>query len=297
MLKKVLIVVGIFFVLFFLMNNVLMPWYVKHSDSVTVPKVTGMNFLEAKKNLENSGLEVKQGDVRYDESVPMGEILDQNPPADQIVKKGRRIYLTVCGGEQLIEVPSLIGRSIRDAKFTLEQRGLKLGESVYKNSNEFQEDAVIAQIVQPGSKVKKNTNIDLILSNGAIVGDLKVPDLSGKALEEAKKIILDSKLKIGKITYQTNDEIPAGRIVDQYPQKDKSANENTAVDLFVARKKVVVVPEFDLEVPKQDENEFTEPENKEEKIETPGTNENEPEKKPEPQIKEEEENPGDNSGY
>ena len=31
--------------------------------------------------------------------------------------------------------------------------------------------------------------------------------------------------------------MPAGQIIDQYPKKDKSAKENTAVDLFVAKKK------------------------------------------------------------
>ncbi len=245
MLKKILIFFGILFCLFFLANNVIMPWYVKHSDTVIVPKVTGLNYIEAKKVIEEGGLEIKQADVKYDESIPLGQILDQNPPTDEIVKYGRRIYVTICGGEQLSEVPNLKGRSLRDAKFTLEQRGLKVGESVRKNTNEFPEDFVISQIIQPGSKVKKNSSIDLILSDGPIVGDLKIPNLTGKNLDEAKKIILDSKLKIGKITYQTNNQLPSGQIIDQYPKVDKSANENTSIDLFVARKKVIIQRESD----------------------------------------------------
>lgn len=240
MLKKLLIFIGSLFVLFFLVNNVIMPLYVKHSDTATVPKVIGMNFLDAKKVIEESGFEIKQGETKYDENIPIGQILDQNPPPDKVVKYGRRIYVTICGGEQLAEVPNLRGRSLRDAKFTLEQRGLKVGETVRKNTNEFPEDYVISQIIQPGSKLKKNSSLDLILSDGPVIGELKVPNVTGKNLEEAKKIITDSKLKLGKITYQTNNELPAGQIIDQYPKVDKSANENTTVDLFVARKKVVV---------------------------------------------------------
>lgn len=224
-----------------------MPLYVKHSDTVKVPKVAGMNYIEAKKIIEDAGLEIKQGDLKYDESIPIGQIMDQNPPAEEMVKYGRRIYVTVCGGEQLSEVPNLRGRSLRDAKFALEQRGLKLGETVKKNTNEFPEDFVISQIIQPGSRVKKNSSLDLILSDGPVVGDLKVPNVAGKTLEEAKKIIAESKLKLGKITYQTNNELPAGQIIDQYPKFDKSANESTAVDLFVSRKKVVVQQESDEE--------------------------------------------------
>lgn len=222
-----------------LFNSVIMPWYVKHTDTVKVPNVVGMKFLDAKKKIEAAGLEVKQGDIRYDENKPIGEIIDQNPPSDQIVKYGRRIYLTVCGGEQLVEVPALHGRTLRDAKFTLEQRGLQIGESVRKSSNDVKEDCVISQIIQPGSKVKRSTKIDLIISDGTLKGDLVVPDLIGKKLEEAKKIISDKKLKLGKINYQINNDIAPGQVVDQYPKKDKSANENTAIDLFVSKKKKV----------------------------------------------------------
>lgn len=224
-----------------------MPWYVKHSDTVKSPKVTGMNYLDAKKIIEEAGLEIIQGEMKFDESIPIGQILDQNPPADETVKYGRRIYVTVCGGEQLSEVPNLKGRSLRDAKFALEQRNLSIGETVRKNTNEFPENYVISQIIQPGSKVKKNTKLDLILSDGPVIGELKVPNITGKNLEEAKKIITDSKLKLGKITYQTNNEMPAGQIIDQYPKFDRSANENTEVDLFVARKKVIVKIESDEE--------------------------------------------------
>lgn len=240
MLKKALIFIVSVAALFFLFNNVLMPLYVKHSDTVKVPKVTGMNYIEAKKLIEEAGLEIKQGDVKYDENIPIGMILDQNPPSEETVKYGRRIYVTMSGGEQLAEVPNLKGRSLRDAKFSLEQRGLKLGETVRKNTNEYPADVVISQIIQPGSKVKKNSSLDLILSDGPLAGDLKIPGLTGKTLEEAKKIISDSKLKLGKITYQTNNDIPPGQVIDQYPKFDKSANENTAVDLFVSRKKVIV---------------------------------------------------------
>ncbi|MBL8008096.1 MAG: PASTA domain-containing protein [Ignavibacteria bacterium] len=242
-MKKLLIIFVSAIALFILFNNVIMPLYVKHSDTVKVPKITGMNFIEAKKVIEDAGLEIKQGEVKYDESKQIGIILDQNPPSDETVKYGRRIYVTISGGEQLTDVPSLSGKSLRDAKFTLEQRGLKLGETVRKNSNEFPEDYVLSQVIQPGSKIKKNTSIDLILSDGPLIGDLKVPLLSGKTLEDAKKLITESKLKVGKITYQTNNNMPPGQIIDQYPKSDKSANENTTVDLFVSRKKAVVTQE------------------------------------------------------
>lgn len=263
-----------------------MPLYVKHSDTAKVPKVIGMNFIEAKKIIDDAGLEIKQGDVKYDESIQIGMILDQNPPPEETVKYGRRVYVTISGGEQLSEVPNLKGKSIRDAKFTLEQRGLKVGETVRKNTSEFPEDYVVSQIIQPGSKLKKNSTIDLILSDGPLAGDLRIPSLTGKTLVEAKKIITDSKLKVGKITYQTNNEIPEGQIVDQYPKFDKSANENTTVDLFVSRKKAIekIEPEetdigdseVEKEIPKETETDKTKDNTKEKTNEKPKDNTIEP---------------------
>ncbi|MCB0727549.1 MAG: PASTA domain-containing protein [Ignavibacteriae bacterium] len=279
MLKKILIFIAALLVLFFITNNVIMPLYVKHADTVKVPKVIGLNFIEAKDIIEKGGLEIIQGEMKYDESIPIGQIMDQNPPADETVKYGRRIYVTICGGEQLSEVPNLKGKSIRDAKFTLEQRGLKLGETVRKNTNEFPADFVISQVIQPGSKLKKNSPIDLILSDGPTIGDLTVPNTVSKNLDEAKKIITDSKLKLGKITYQTNNELPPGQIIDQYPKSGKSANENTTVDLFVARKKVIIQQEVE-EVPDETNNdkgnseETNPPSNKKETPKEKSTNDN-----------------------
>ena len=236
MLKKLIILFVIVIAIVILFNSIIMPWYVKHSDLVKVPGVIGLNYLEAKRIIEDSGLEVKQ-ETRFDESRPIGEIIDQNPPAEQMVKDGRRVYLVVCGGEQLIEIPKLVGRTIRDATFTLEQRNLKVGEVVKKFSNEYNDDVVITQIVQPGSLVKRNTKIDLIVSNGPRLGDIVIPDLIGKNLIEAKKILVDSKLKLGKVTYQSSDQSP-GKIVDQYPKKDKSAKDDTEVDVFVSKQKI-----------------------------------------------------------
>jgi serine/threonine-protein kinase len=247
MWKKILIITVSLIVLLLLFNSVIMPWYVKHTNLVKVPNVVGMNFIDAKRVIDETGLEVKQGDLRYDETKPIGQVLEQVPIADQFVKNGRRVYLIVCGGEQLVEVPRLISKTLRDAKFTLEQRNLKVGDVVKKFSAEYPEDVVISQVIQPGSKVKKSTKIDLIISNGVQLGSIIIPDLIGKKLEDAKKILTDAKLKAGKITYLASD-LPAGQVIDQYPKKDKSATENASVELIISKKHIEVKKEPDEEI-------------------------------------------------
>lgn len=246
--QKFLVVIGGLFAAMLFMNFIIMPWYVRHDTLVKVPSVTGLTYEDAKKRLDESGLEGLQGDIRYDPSKPIGTVLDQIPPADQTVKDGRRIYLIISGGEQLYEVPNLVGRSLREAKFILAQRNLFSQEVEYKASVQYPGGIVLSQLELAGSKVKKGSMIGVIVSTGMESGDIKVPSLTGLNIEEAKKLIITNKLTIGKISYQPTENLPLNAVIDQYPKANSMAKENQKIDLFVnreAKKKIIIEGEED----------------------------------------------------
>ena len=261
--KKALIGFVVFIAFIFLFNSVLMPWYVRHGSLVEVPSVIGMNFNDAVNKLDDADLEGLQGDVRYDETKPIGTILDQNPPAGQTVKGGRRIYLVVSGGETLYDVPNIVGRSVRESKFMLAQRNLELQEVETKPSAQYPPGIVISQVERPGLKVKKGTKIGVVVSTGMDVGDLKIPDLIGKNVEEAKKIILQNKFTIGKINFQPSTTVPVNAVIDQYPKSNTMAKENQRIDLFVNKVVKKEIPdEEEMEKPLEPEKEKIEKEEK-----------------------------------
>lgn len=246
--KKILIAFGGLLVAVLLMNFIVMPWYVRHDTLVKVPSVTGLSFEEAKKLLDDAGLEGVQGDIRYDPSKPIGTVVEQNPLTDQIVKDGRRIYLVISGGEQLYDVPNLVGRTLREAKFVLNQRNLEVQEVEYKPSAQYPPGIVLMQIENAGSKVKKGTQIGVVVSTGMESGDIKVPDITGKNIEEAKKLLAASKLTLGKINYQPSVNVPVNSVIDQYPKANTMAKENQKIDVFVNReqkKKIIIEGEED----------------------------------------------------
>jgi len=246
--KKILITIGGMFTALLLMNFVVMPWYVRHNTLVKVPSVVGISFDDAKKQLDDAGLEGLQGDIRYDPSKPIGTVIEQNPPSGQTVKDGRRIYLIISGGEQLYDVPNLVGRTLREAKFMLNQRNLEVQEVEYKQSVQYPAGIVLAQIENAGMKVKKGTKIGVVISEGMETGDIKIPDLTGKNVEEAKKLILANKLTVGKINYQPSTNVALNSVIDQYPKANTMAKENQRIDLFVNRevkKKIIIEGEED----------------------------------------------------
>jgi eukaryotic-like serine/threonine-protein kinase len=214
-------------------NSLVMPWYVRHNTLVKVPSVVGLSYGEAKQVLDDADLEGMQGDIRYNASKPLGTVLDQNPTAEQIVKDGRRIYLVLSGGQQLYDVPNLVGRSVRESKFTLAQRNLELFEVGTKPSAQYPSGIIMAQVETVGAKVKKGTKIGVVVSAGIESGNLKVPDLIGKNVEEAKKLILQNKLAIGKINFQPSTTFAINAVIEQYPKANSMAQENTRIDLFI----------------------------------------------------------------
>jgi beta-lactam-binding protein with PASTA domain len=93
----------------------------------------------------------------------------------------------VSSGEQKIEVPNLVGKSVREAKLILEKSGLKLGELSYDFSDEVPEGAIISQSIPEKSKVSSGTFVSVVVSLGNAEGKVQVPNLIGLPFSKLNK--------------------------------------------------------------------------------------------------------------
>src|SRR5512136_577837 len=100
--RKLLIFAGAAVALFVLLNYVALPIYVNHGGPLTVPNVTDVPLSDARVLLEKAGLQPVEAETRPDPDRPLGTVIFQNPSPQSVVKKGRRVYLTVSGGEILV---------------------------------------------------------------------------------------------------------------------------------------------------------------------------------------------------
>lgn len=233
--RKFLIPVSVFIGIFVLVNYVVLPWYVNHGETKPVPNVIGMELAAGKAALESQGLVPIEADKRPDPKIPAGSIVGQNPEADAVVKNGRHVYLTISGGEIQVVVPALRGRSEREAKFTLERAGLKLGAVDYAPSDAYPENTIIEQSIQPGLKVSKTTSVRIVVSRGKELQQIAVPDFTGKTLSEVERLINQQALKVGNITYQASFDLVPNTVVDQFPRGGESVQAGQAIDLFVVK--------------------------------------------------------------
>lgn len=186
-------------------------WITGFGKSEKVPSVVGQNAVAAQKILEEKGFQVALQDSVYVDSVPKLAVVKQSPEPDAIVKQGRTIYLTINRSlAPMVEMPNLIGFSIRSAEMYLQSLGLKLGMINYKP--DIARNAVLEQSlndveVKAGTKIPLGSVINLVLGSGVGGGDMEVPNLIGLTLSEARSWLSSLSLNIGSV-------IPVGNIVD-----------------------------------------------------------------------------------
>lgn len=236
LLKFFSISASVLILLFFLINSVVMPIYVQKGKTTTVPNVLGMPADEAVRVLAEVGLDGKKAETRNDKQYPEGTVALQNPGHGTEVKFGRGVYLTISGGERLVSVPGLKGKSLRDAAFTLERFNLKLGTTTYEVSTEFPENTIMGQELPEGMKVQGGTIVNVFVSQGPDTNRVPVPDVLKKSFSEAERIILQSGLVLGNVTHQLNPDLLPNTVIDQFPRPGELVFTGQAVDLFVSQK-------------------------------------------------------------
>jgi serine/threonine-protein kinase len=239
--KKILIVLGIIIAILLVFDNILIPLYVSGSE-VRVPNVVGMTQEEAFTRLEDADFDPQIADTSFGVSLPPGRIFLQKPEANKIVKDGRTIFLFLSGGDQIISVPSLKGKSVRDARFSLERLGLKLGK-IDEIPSTQPKDMIFDQQFAEGTRLKKGQSVGISVSIGKGFGDIVVPDLIGKSLTEAKQILTDSSLVIGKVNFQISGTLLPNTVLDQYPAPGNKLNSGNTVDLFITKEGSITEPD------------------------------------------------------
>lgn len=223
--------VGIIFLIIF--DKAIMPWYVS-AEEVVVPDFVGQPKESALQALQDLGLEPVEQGPKYDENIPKDHIIFQTPKPGSTVKIGRRIYLYISGGDPLIKMPSLLGKTVRDAKITVERLGLVI-DTLLNVRSEFPAKTVVEQSINEGEFLAKGDSVTLKISIGPQVGMVRVPNLISKSLAEAERILRELSLRIGKKTYLASPNLLPNTVIDQYPSEDKLVSYGDSVDVVLTQ--------------------------------------------------------------
>jgi serine/threonine-protein kinase len=233
--NKLLIILVIFFAILFVLDYVVLPYYVSGTES-KVPNVVGKNKDEAINILRDANFNPIVQTSRFDQNYQKDQVISQKPIADIIVKENRRIYLTVSGGDPIIKMPALINKTIRDATITLERFGLILGK-IDSVESEFPSATIVEQQYFEGREIAKGSTVNLKVSIGPKVGMVRVPNLLLKSLSEAESILKSNSLRLGNKIYIYSASYLPNTVADQDPSEDTLIKIGDSVNVVLTQSK------------------------------------------------------------
>lgn len=190
--------------------------YTEHGVEVEVPDVRGYYMEEARIMMESEGLRVELIDSTYSTKTPLGTIVEQNPLPGGHVKRGRAVYVIQNARfRKPVIMPEIRDMSLRQATAALKVINIHVSDIRYEPStyrNLVLDVRQGDQSIEAGSRLTEGCYVDLIVGMGKGVGEVTVPDLSGKTLTEARSWLLSVLLTLGLTEY----DIP--------PTEDNKAN-------------------------------------------------------------------------
>ncbi|MCX5422155.1 Stk1 family PASTA domain-containing Ser/Thr kinase [Streptomyces sp. NBC_00078] len=204
------------------------------NDTVKVPNLVSLSQADAKNQLTNSDL--KLGSVKQQpcESQTKGNVCSQDPAPKSDVKKNSTVNLVVSTGAPKVQVPSVIGLSLDDAKSKLE--GDEYQFKVETKTRESSEPAnhVLDQDPIGGKEREKGSTITLTIAKAPET--VAVPPVTGQSCDDAKAALQAVGLNGNCVNTPTTDDNQVNKVISTNPSIGTPVKKNTAVQLSIGQK-------------------------------------------------------------
>ncbi len=178
--------------------------YARQGDEYELPDMVGHNVAELMDD-NPIALDVVVMDSIFRPGQEGGIILTQDPKGGTMVKKGRKLYITMTAftPEDAV-LPELVGLTVRQAVSELQAAGLQAGklkfvEDPYKNN--VIEQTCKGKTVYAGQQIERGSTIDLLVGLGDGNGRSVVPFVIGRTPDRARRDILSASLNVGREHY------------------------------------------------------------------------------------------------
>ena len=222
-----------------------------------MPDFTGLTMERAQLLANQKRLRLEITDSVYIMNREPGSVIEQNPVKGILVKANRRVFITTNAvSPMLVEMPDLVGLTLRQAKSTLNLQGFKVGILAFTPDiavNNVLEQHYRGEEILPETKIPKGSAIDLLLGRGLNNERTVLPRVIGLTLAEAHNLLLEASLNLGKYSFDATvidylDSLQA-KVYSQYPNPvgETVTNFGARVDLWLTRNESRIPPDPQLE--------------------------------------------------
>lgn len=218
----------------------------KGAEQTTVPKVIGMTYDEAVKELEKYKLKHEKVE-ETSETIKEGIVISQEIEVDTTVNAGDtvKIHVSIGTGINQVVMPNVLGKSESEAKSTLE--GKKLTVNVeYSEDTTKDNGIVLSQSIKSGENIDEGTEVTITVNKLAEMKSanvtVNVKKITG-GYEDTNTNTTDTVKKKGRLTIEAEGE--------SYFDKEVDLNSTSETTTIYGKGTVTVTVKIDGNVMKK----------------------------------------------
>ncbi|SDY48797.1 PASTA domain, binds beta-lactams, partial [Allochromatium warmingii] len=208
-------------------------WVSKGPAPVKVPDLSGQTVSGAQSRLANEGLILGTVTEEYSATVPAGQVIRQDPTANNELQVGNVVAIWVSQGPAPVSVPDLFGQTLTQAESLLTSAGLTLGTVTEEYSVTVPAGQVIRQTPTASSVLQAGNVVAIWVSQGP--APVSVPDLFGQTLTQAESLLTSAGLTLGTVTEEYSVTVPAGQVIRQTPTASSVLQAGNVVAIWVSK--------------------------------------------------------------
>ena len=172
----------------------------------------------------------------YSDTFAKGIVMNQSIVEGEEVEEGQKVKLIISNGQEEVDVPDVVGKSLEEAKAELESAGF-----VVEEDEEYDDQVAKGYIVSqnPGgsNKAVKGSTVTVVVSKGEEIKVSVVPDLKKKTVTEAESALSEVNLKLGNVSQEYSDTIEEGQVILQSIGSGTEVKQGTAIDITISKGK------------------------------------------------------------
>ena len=206
------------------------------------PELLGKVYEDIKDEYEKQGLVISLEKYEFSSEYEDGQIMSQSVDAGKTLPSNR-ISVVVSKGAKEVEMIDTVGKEYTVIKYDLEALEL-VPEFEFKVDEKVQENIVISQEVEAGTKLKAGDSVKIVVSKGNGKKKVIVPKVLTMTEKEATNTLQELNLKVN-VTYSEDTTKVNGIVLSQSQKQNAEVEEGTLIELTVNRiqkSKVVTIP-------------------------------------------------------
>jgi eukaryotic-like serine/threonine-protein kinase len=196
---------------------------------IFVPDLVGMTTTAARKTLAKLGLSLNVAQQTESDTIPKDVIASQDPQPSASAAPNSTVSVIVSTGPSTISVPNVVGSDVSAAAEALRAVGFVPAVS-YTVDAANPTGKISLQRPEAGAQANKGAPVTIYLSVSG-----SIPDVTGRTLEEAKRMLIESGYQIGNIAYTKDSSLQDGLVVRTEPEANSTLKPGESVNLTVVR--------------------------------------------------------------